>query len=101
MSKRSILENIKRAILLPNASLPQKSKQVLVELGDIPILSISICREPVYNEIEKALDTMSFGSFKKAKERLSYDRMFHLYAILNLKNGEKVCIEKNSKNRLL
>jgi hypothetical protein len=37
MSKRSILENIKRAILLPNASLPQKSKQVLVELGDIPM----------------------------------------------------------------
>lgn len=78
---------------------PPKARSVLERYGDGQIYALMIMREPISNYIDKALNFISAGKWNEAKQRLGYDKMFHLsmIALLNMPDGEqaKIKIEKN------
>jgi hypothetical protein len=50
---------------------------------ETPIKSLIICREPISNAINGLLNIVSLGGWNRAKKELGYDKLFHLYFIIN------------------
>ena len=48
-----------------------------------PIKSLVICREPISSSLNGLLNIVSLGGWNKAKKELGYDKLFHLYFIIN------------------
>ena len=70
-------------------------RQWLEKHGDVPIADVVIARKPVYSVIEKLANLLSAGKWEKNKEKLSYDRMFHLFMLIRLTDGTVAKVEKN------
>jgi hypothetical protein len=45
--------------------------------------------------IDKLFNILSFGKFDEVKNKLGYDDLFHLYAIIQLSDDTKLILEKN------
>lgn len=76
-------------------SLEYFSKTSLATLeqhGNTKIHSIVVCRTPIREAFEKALNVLSFGKWVTSK---GHDRYFHLFMCLILADNTQVCIEKN------
>lgn len=67
------------------------SREVLKKYGNEIITRIDIKRSPVPSLLTGVLDALSLGKFGKRQERADYDKLFHLYVVIN----GKVLIEKN------
>jgi hypothetical protein len=82
----------KVAAWIAPSGMPKKVKKMLEELRGYTISSMTVCRVPIIGVIEKLLRAV-------AKTQPSYDKLYHLYLVCNLKgpNGEskKVRIERN------
>jgi hypothetical protein len=63
--------------------------------GTEPIVSLKIARKPIESGVEKALNILSLGNFRKVKAKLGYDQVFHNYLIAKLRNGKEYVIQKN------
>lgn len=78
---------------------PPDVREVLKKYGNGQVYSLTIYREPIKQYIDTVLNIISLGQWNQAKQRLNYDRMFHLsmVASLSMPNGNKVqvMIEKN------
>lgn len=73
------------------SQVPTKVSNFLKEHGDEKINSLEIGRTPISKVLDLALDVMSGGKFGQVKKKLHYDKMFHLYIIVN----NKWIFEKN------
>lgn len=60
--------------------------------GNTQIHSIVVCRKPIREAFEKALNVLSFGKWVTSK---GHDRYFHLFMCVILADNTQVCIEKN------
>ena len=67
----------------------------LAKYGDTEIQAVWVCKKPIYSIIESIGNWLSQGKMRENMDRLGYDRMMHLYMIVQLKNGPTVKIEKN------
>jgi len=76
---------------------PRILNDLLIQKGNQIVNKISVCRKPVLSIIQKALNILSFGSFKKNMEKLGYDNVFHLYMVLYLSDGSIWSLEKNQR----
>jgi hypothetical protein len=78
---------------------PPNVRKWLEKNGNRDILEVKICRKPVYSIIEKIANLISQGKWEANKEKLSYDKLFHLYAVFtfmdNIEGDECWQIEKN------
>lgn len=78
---------------------PPDVRNVLAQYGQGQVYRLSITREPIKSYIDTVLNIISLGQWNAAKNKLNYDKMFHLsmVASLNMPNGDKkdVKIEKN------
>ena len=71
--------------------IPPKIQKFLKSHGDEKITSLQVGRVPIWKALDLALDVMSGGKFGEVKKKLSYDKFFHLYVIIN----NKWIMEKN------
>jgi hypothetical protein len=63
--------------------------------GDETILEMKVCRKPIQSMIEKAANFLSLGKFEENKAALGYDKMFHLFVLIQLNDGKVIKLEKN------
>jgi hypothetical protein len=68
---------------------------LLKKVGDEIIQTITIMRTPLSNVLTSALNIASFGQFKKRARNLPYDKLFHLFIIIQT-NKRKYILEKNA-----
>lgn len=54
-----------------------------------------MCKNPISETFDTILNLISTGQFQKEKQKLNYDNMFHLFLVLELKNGLLIRLEKN------
>lgn len=90
----SVLEKLKGVIssLVGIPTLPKSVRNVLKQYGDANITAMRIRREPLSKVAEGLLTAVTLGKWKEIKG--SYDKMFHLYAILYTDKGNFL-LEKN------
>ena len=64
-------------------AMPDVVINFLKNHGDEEITSLAVGRVPIAKILDLALDIMSGGQFGKVKKALAYDKMFHLFVIVN------------------
>ena len=72
-------------------------RKVLEQYGNIPIKSIKVCRSPVQQAVQEAMNVVSLGAFKKRLSRQSYDQIYHLFALITLENDTVLTLDKQSQ----
>ena len=73
-----------------------KIKNILDKYGDKKIKAIRIGRRPINSLVEKAFNLISLGKWEANRKKYYYDKLFHLFLILNLDDGTVLSFEKNS-----
>ena len=73
-----------------------KIKSILKKHGDKKIRAIRIGRRPINSKVERAFQIISLGKWEKLKSQFPYDKLFHLFLVLNLEDGTIISFEKNS-----
>ena len=89
-----IFDNIK-ALLFGRKDLPPNARNVLKKNGNDQIAYIQVARNPLSTFTKLGMDAISLGDFSRKAKKLPYDKLFHLYMIVTLKNGKNILIEKN------
>lgn len=73
-----------------------KIKNILNKYGNQKIRSIYIGRRPINSMVEKAFDVISLGKWSKLKNQFYFDKLFHLFLIIQLDDDTVISLEKNS-----
>ena len=73
-----------------------KIKNILNKYGNQKIRSIYIGRSPLSNMIERAFNVISLGKWSKLKDQFNFDKLFHLFLIIQLDDDTVISLEKNS-----
>jgi hypothetical protein len=76
-------------------SYTNASAKVIREAGDTPIVGIAILRTPIVGVIDKLINIVSLGKWNEIKNKLHYDKVFHLAMLVTLKGGRQIIMEKN------
>lgn len=65
--------------------------------GDQHINAMKICRRPIKSMIEKLANVLSLGQYEmnKRSNGQEYDKLFHLFLVLQMQDGSVVKLEKN------
>lgn len=81
---------------------PPDVRSVLAQYGLGQVFHLAIYRDPIKSYIDNVLNIISLGQWNVAKDKLNYDKMYHLSMIasLNMPNGNKVDI-KIEKNEVI
>jgi hypothetical protein len=74
--------------------VPTKFRENLKRFGNDAIDKMYIQRTPVGKAMVAALDLLSEGKFKKNMKQGSYDTLYHLSLIIELKNGKRIMTDK-------
>lgn len=74
---------------------PPYVRQLIAEFEDFEIKNITVCRNPIQRSLTGLLNLFSLGQIEKQMKRLGYDRLFHLFMLINLSNGRVLLLEKN------
>lgn len=79
--------------------LPPAARATLAQYGNCLIKSIMVRREPIKSWIHTALDYISLGQWNKVRNRLNYDKLYHLSLVAGIQcaDGTKkgIMMEKN------
>jgi len=89
------VEAYKKDVISGRTDYPPKVRTIIKAVGDIPITSIQIVRTPVQSILIKILNALSGGRFKKKLDETPYNKLYHLFIIATLNDGQKVSLEKN------
>ena len=71
-----------------------KTKKNLEKYGHFRIVKIRLQKVPVSWLLELALETISFGSWERLKQKYGFDKFFHLSMVVTLENQKQLQIEK-------
>jgi hypothetical protein len=98
----SVADKLKQQPLLdrfkPKLGFTNQSKKVLGKYGNGKVVKLVVIRQPIQGVLDTILNTLSFGTFQKAKEKYGYDKLFHLQLAAYTKVGRgvtKIVLEKN------
>ena len=89
------VEAYKKDVINGRTNYPPKVRTIIKAVGDIPITSIQIVRTPVQSILIKILNALSRGRFKQKLSETPYNKLYHLFIIATLSDGQKVSLEKN------
>lgn len=73
------------------SAMPPKVKNFLKSHGEEKITSLKVARVPISKVLDLVVDVISEGKYAQVKNKLGYDKMFHLFVIVN----DKYILEKN------
>ena len=79
--------------------LPGKSQTVYNTFKDALVKEIVLYRKPVNSVVQAILNFTSPG-LKEAEKKLGYDNIYHLGAVIKLKGGGSLIVEKNQNVRV-
>ncbi len=85
----------------PRQNLPPYVRSILEKEGNAPIVEMRVRRDPIQNMINTALNVTSSGKWNELKQRLGYDKFFHLGLEVTIRVSEsdnvnkRYVIEKN------
>lgn len=71
--------------------LPRRASTFVESHANEKIDSLKVCRVPISGIITKILNVVSFGLLNKVQEKMGYDKLFHLFLVIN----DKYVYEKN------
>jgi len=91
---KGILSTFK-ALVVGRTQLPPSARKVVKKVGDVEISHITIARNPLSAATRFGMNAVSLGDFERKASKLPYDKLFHLYMIIALKNNQQVLLEKN------
>ena len=77
-------------------SFSNKIKNILKKYGNQKIRAIRIGRTPISNMIESAFNAISLGKWSKLKDQFNFDKLFHLFLVITMEDGNVISLEKNS-----
>jgi len=83
-----------KSVIYGRDDYPPKVREFLNNYGNDAIVSATLRRVPIQNNIIKALNFISLGTFQKNLERSDYDKLFHLQFIITTDKGHHIQIEK-------
>lgn len=63
--------------------VPPKISNWLKQHGEESIRSLAVCREPISKTLDLAIDIISEGKYSAIKNRIGYDKFFHLGLVVN------------------
>jgi hypothetical protein len=76
---------------------PKLINELMESTKGIPVVGISVIRQPITAIFETILNKLTFGKLKSKMNELGYDQLFHLYVKFDLANGKSYMIEKNQR----
>jgi hypothetical protein len=76
---------------------PKLINELMESTKGVPVVGISVIRQPITQIFETILNKLTFGKLKTKMKELGYDALFHLYLKFNLANGKSYMIEKNQR----
>jgi len=76
---------------------PKAVEQFLKNKGDLVIMSIKVCRNPISSALKKILNALTFGDMGATIKQLNYDEVYHLFMLVTLQDGSMFRIEKNER----
>ena len=77
-------------------SFSNKIKKILDKYGNQKIREIYIGRRPINSLVEKAFNIISLGKWSKLRDQYYYDKLFHLFLIIQMDDDTVISLEKNS-----
>ena len=77
-------------------SFSNQIKKILGKYGNQKIRSIYIGRRPINDMVEKAFNVISLGKWSKLRDQYYFDKLFHLFLIIQLDDDTVISLEKNS-----
>ena len=80
---------------------PKILNKIIRENSRVNIKHIEVCRNPIMTVFQKGLNILTFGRMKKVMNRLGYDKLYHLYMVITLENGNVYSIEKNQRVNII
>lgn len=90
------VSRVKKALKGPRLDkAPPKVRSFLEKNGDNIIKKMWVCRSPIKSGIEKVANWLTNGNYEENKAKLGYDKMYHLFLLMELDNGKTFRIEKN------
>lgn len=81
------IEGIRKALEGIRMNFKPSMRELLKKVGQIPIIKIYVCRRPLSSKFSTIIN------FINKKE--THDKLFHLFLILELQDGQKIMLEKN------
>ena len=93
---KSIPQKITTILKGPRRQAPPAFRKFMEENGNLQIISIKACKEPVQSAVQDLLSVLSLGKWDQEKERFNYDSMFHVYFRMMMSNNREVILEKNA-----
>lgn len=75
--------------------LPTAVRDVLKQKGDLVIKKIFVCRVPISSNIINLGNLISNNKLDNIKEKLGYDKLYHLFMVLKLEDNTLYLVEKN------
>lgn len=63
--------------------LPPKSRELLAQIQNEPIVSLTVVRTPIESYINRTLQLVSGGAWQNAIKQAGYDKLFHLSLFIN------------------
>lgn len=80
---------------------PPDVRENLSVYGNYRIIRIWVCRVPIYSQIETVANLLSLGLFNKRKKELNYDKLFHLFMVIEAKKGDNIIFLKTERNEVV
>jgi hypothetical protein len=74
---------------------PPSLRKFLDEHSHEMIKYMKVGRKPIQSGIEKAASILSFGKYNRNKADLQYDKLFHLFILIQFANSATYKLEKN------
>jgi hypothetical protein len=90
----SHFQGITSAVLGTRMNIPPKMRKILKNVGDMKIRSIiDVGRIPINSMIQHVINGLS--------KQNNYDKLFHLFIVITLENGDVYRLEKNEQLNLM
>ena len=85
-----------KSVTTKRLNWPPKVRKILDDDGHQGVTGVTICRTPIQKGLEVVLDMIMQGRWSNMKSNLEYDKVYHLFLLVELGNGRTVLVEKNA-----
>jgi hypothetical protein len=75
--------------------LPPPIRKFINQYGDRGIIYMKVCKKPIANFYDAAINITSFGKWSANKKAMNYDKMAHLYIVFSFGDSVYYRLEKN------
>lgn len=76
-------------------------RKLIAQYGSYRVFSITICRSPINSMVDSALNLLSLGRWQEVKDKYSFDKMFHLFVIIDLEMNNNHVLLRIEKNEVI